>query len=364
MSTVLEMPPSTKKTSLNSKKKFFPLFIIVVVLFLMAACFFLYQGRIVNIQHRISPVVIHITSPLSVAFTEVFVEHGSQVEQGSLLARLDVSTYTNHLAHANALVRGALPQTAPSEVQQAQIIEKAQSAEADMVQRVALARQEEQAKHDLMEKLSVIHARSLLHLRGMQTQTDSAKQTEQHAKLQLEQARAAHEYASRNRASIENVLHKLRAQRMAQGFSMVPQDGMHMEHIVDQITAPATGYIVGNVPMAGDVVQKDTIAFSLLPSTNTQLQAVAQIPQEEAVPLFIQGPVYLATPNALLEGNIQKIIHDSPVSLVTVTLNAQGENFETLMKSTEENKSTLVFWPQKWVQKYIPNMALRILSSW
>ncbi len=362
MSPVLEMPPSEQKSPLRSKKKAFILGMLALALLLVGMGFFLHQGRIVNTQHRISPVVVHITSPLSVAFTEIFVAHGSKVEQGSLLARLDLSAYTSQLAHANALVRGALAQTPLNEAQRTQIIEKAQSAEADMVQRVALARQEENAKHELMEKLSVTHAKTLLYVRGMQTPTPAAKQAEQHAKQQLEQARAAHEYASRNRSNVESVLHKLRAQRTAQGLTGIPADGLNLENISDQLTAPAGGHIVGNVPLAGQVVQKDTIAFSLLPSTNTKLQATAQLPQEEAVKLTLQGPVFMAAQGTLLEGTIQQIIHDSPVSLVTVTLNAQGEDFDALMKSTEEGKSTLVFWPEAWVQTHIPHSILRTLS--
>ncbi len=362
MSPVLEMPPSEQKRPLRSKKQLFILVICAVALFLMGMGFFLHQGRIVNTQHRISPVVLHVTTPLSVAFTEVFVAHGSKVEQGSLLARLDLSAYTSQLPHANALVRGALPQSPLNDAQRSQIIEKAQSEEADMIQRVALARQEENAKHELMEKLSVTHAKTLLYVRGMQTPTQTAKQAEQHARQRLDQARAAHEYASRNRSNIESVLYKLRAQRMAQGLTTIPFDNVNMESISDQLTAPADGYIVGDVPLAGQVVQKDTIAFSLLPSTNTKLQATAQLPQEEAVKLTLQGPVYLTAQGTLLEGTIQQIIHDAPISLVTVTLNAQGKEFDALIQNMEDGKSTLVFWPEKWVQTYVPHFILRALS--
>ncbi len=358
MSPVLEMPASAPPQKVSTGKKFFFSLFLMVALVLGAIIFLLFQNRIVSTQSVVTPVVIPITTPLTTALTDIFVQEGSHVKQGALLARLDIKEYARHLPHAQALVRGAMPSTAHR-------VQEAQQAEADMVNRIAIARHEEKAKHTLVEKLSVEHAKALLYMRSIQGNAQkkaAASQAEQSARNQLEQARAAHEFASRTRSSIETVLHNLRAQRRAQGQSMGTGTAMAVQEINNELTAPIEGYVMGSLPHVGQVLQKDSLVLNILPTADTQLKVSTHVPKEQTSKLSLQTTTYLVSGNTLLRGNVQQILHDSSVSIVSITFNASGQDYEALATTMQQGQAKIVFWPQSWIQQYIPVEVLALLS--
>ncbi len=361
MSPLLEMPqgsaPQEKHTYAKKKSVFLPLALLILCLGI--SVFFIYQGRLISTQNSISAVLVPVPSPLSVAYTEILTNHGMLVSQGSPLARLDLSGFAQHLPHAQALVQG-LPQAQRKDTNQAQLIESIQSDEASMVNRIALARQEEQAKRTLMEKLSVEHAKALLHMRSAQESALArAQATERKIREQLEQAKAAYEFASRTRSAIESVLQQLRAQRRSQMPVTVNQN---IPAITEQLLAPVEGYVVGNPPAAGQVFQKGSPVFMLLPTKNTQLKALVHLPQEDARKLNMDTPSYIKVQNTLLQASVQQIAHNGAVSVVSLLLQVEGEDFEDLMQATQEKETRSIFWPQAWLQNFLPEFVIRILS--
>ncbi len=366
MSQVLEMPtgkaPKEKKNTSTKGKMFIFTLLILGALALIALGVILFQGRLVSTQNTVTPDSIAVISPISAPFTEVLVTHGSEVQKGAIIARLDLSDYRAQLPHANVLVRGAVPNAQQTE----KLVHEAQSAEADMVNRVALARQEENAKHALMEKLSVAHAKALLHLRSLSTTSKNyatAQQAERDVRDQLNNAKGAHEYASRSRMAVEGVLYSLRAQRLARGHGIpAVSPAIPIEEIADHLVAPVDGYIIGTVPAQGQVVQKDTPAFTLLPSKGTLLKAASHVTRQEANALRTSTPVFLVADGALLHGNITQILHDGDVSVIALEINAEGKDFEAIMGAVQSGKGKVVFWPNSWLQEHVPPAFLALLS--
>ncbi len=359
MSPVLEMPVTVVDRK-PKKKKFPRVFLLFICVFLAILAIFLYQGRIISTQNTFSPILIDIKSPLSATYTEVFVNHGTTVQKGGILARFDISDYVSQLPNANVLVAGALPTPEQTE----KMVKEAQSAEADMVNRIALARHEENAKHALMEKLSVEHARAQLHLRSIQEKAarEKAQQRVQQAQEALQQAKNAHEEASRQRMAVEGILHNIRAERYAQGMGVAAVNPkIPVESIADHIVAPQDGRIVGQAPTVGQVIQKGELVFNLMPSSGAQFIAVAHMKHKEASSLRINMPAFLLAGDILLQGTVIQIIQEGDKNLVSLSLQAQGQDFAALDAALAAGDSKAVFWPNTWIRKYIPNAVLSLL---
>ncbi len=361
MSPVLEMPATVVDKKNKNKKNIWP-FLIFILVTLGILGIFLYQGRITSTENTVSPLFISITSPLSVTYTEVLVSHGSTVEKGAILARFDISDYKSQLPNANVLVRNALPTAEQTEA----LLKEAQSAEADMVNRIAMARHEENAKHTLMEKLSIAHAKAQLHMRSIQgsdAERQKAQQAEQRAHAALQKAKHAHEEASRNRAAIEGVLHTIRAQRYAQGYGVPGTSAaIAVQSIADHLIAPEHGRIVGPVPIVGQILEKDALAFRLIPSKDIQFTTISRLYGHDAASLRINMPAFVRIGNAMLSGTISQIMQEGNERLVTLSVHTAGEDIAKLDEAITEGDTKVVFWPKAWTRKYVPDSILVLLS--
>ncbi len=364
MSQTLEIPTgkAPKEPSCSAGKKIFLGCIVLILLMAGAVGFFLFQGRLVSTQNTLNPDITPVISPVGAPLTSVLATSGMQVKKGDVLARFDLSEYRKQLPYAQALVRGVFPTAQET----GQMVEEAQNAEGDMVNRIALARQEEKSKLLLMEELSVAHARALLQLRGLQSdspQRARAQQVETQARQQLESARTAYEHASRGRMAVETTLQALRSRRLSGAFNSTGMNpNLPTQEISDVITAPEDGHIIGEVPTVGQVIQKGTPVFTLLPEHGTIIKAASHVPHKDAVNLETTTPVFLVSESTLLFGSISQIIHDGDMSILAVHLNAEGEDFDTIVKALESGKVKMVFWPKNWLQEHVPVEVLGLLS--
>ncbi len=364
MSQSLELPTdkAAEKSSGSAGKKIFLGCVVLILLMAASLGFLLFQGRLVSVQNTITPDITSIISPIGAPLTSVLVVSGAHVKKGDVLARLDLSEYRKQLPYAQALVRGAFPTAQET----GQMVEAAQNAEGDMVNRIALARQEEKSKLVLLEEFSVVHARALLQLRSIQSdsaQRARAQQVEVQARQQLENARAAYEHASRSRMAVEATLQALRSRRLSGAFNSTGMNpNLPSQEISDVIIAPEDGHIIGEVPIVGQVIQKNTPAFTLLPEHGTIIKAASHMPHKDAVNLKTTTPVFLVSESTLLFGSISQIIHDGEVSILAVHFTAEGKDFDTIVKTLESGKAKIVFWPENRLQEYVPLDVLGLLS--
>ncbi len=365
MSSMLEIPPPQVKAR---KKRLIPLLCILLILAALPA--WLYFSATISKESTLSPNLISINSPVSSPLAEVLTESASLVQKGQTLARINLSGYQQNLAHAMALTRGTFG-AAPSSEEAAQRVATAQGAEADTVNRIAMARHEETTQRLRIEQLSVDHARALLHLRGMEaTQSKkylAAQQKELQYRQQLQSAKAAFEVASRSRAAIEGELYKIREERLRTGqgapvYSLNTADSLN---VPDAIIAPQDGYIIGNVPAVGQVVAQNSTLFTLLVAS-PRFYITTQVPTQQAQNFTSDTFAFIFTPNGqILEGSI---INSTPSSagnnLVSIEADAAHLNLEEVRdilqqdtakmpdKNVDANtmplKSThaqVVFWP-------------------
>ncbi len=365
MSSMLEIPPPQVKAR---KKRFIPFLCILLILIALPA--WLYFTAIISKDSTLSPNLITINSPVSSPLAEVLAQPASLVQKGQTLARIDLSGYQQNLAHAMALTRGTFG-TAPSSAETAQRVATAQAAEADTVNRIAMARHEETTQRLRIEQLSVDHARALLQLRGMEaTQSKkylAAQQKELQYRQQLQNAKAAFDVASRSRAAIEGELYKIREGRLRAGQN-APAYSLNTAaplNVPDTIIAPQDGYIIGNVPTVGQTVAQNSTLFTLL-AASPRFYITAQVPTQQAQKFTPDTFTFIFTPNGqILEGSVINSVSSSAGNnLVSIEVDAAHLSLEEvrailqpdMAKMPDKNasvdttplKSTqaqVVFWP-------------------
>ncbi len=377
MSSMLEIPPP--KTT-RRKKRFLP--IVFFLLALAALPFWLYITAIQSNSSVLSLQLLAINSPITTQITEMLTQQGQAVQKGQVLARINLSGYEQNLGHAMALTRGTY-----GGAQTAHRVATAQGAEADTVNRIAMARHEENTQRMLVEQLSVDHAKALLHLRGMDASNTrayrAAQQRELQYRQQLQGAKTAFELASRSRAAIEGELYKIRQERQRAGqsaptYALGPTQGYTLP---DAILAPEDGNIVGSLPVTGQVVEQNNLLFTMLP-TSPRFYVQAQVPTPQAQKLASGSFNYIFTPNGhMLEGIVEDISASSPGNS-TVTLSISGANLtldevwhimqgDAQQQSPEQSNKTVpptttqahvVFWPKDTLTTYLAPLLQPIMT--
>ncbi len=378
MSTMLEIPPPKAK----AYKKKLGIFILMLLL-LASVPLWLFFTAIKNDQNTLYLNLISVPMPVTSPLEEVFVNHGSFVQKGQNLARLQLSGYDQNLAHAMALTQGAYG-TNPSSAQTAQRVNEAQGAEADTVQRITLARHEENTQRLLVEQLSVDHAKALLQLRGMEAINSQNYRTAQQKELQLrqelERARATFEIASRSRSAIEGELYKIRAERQRSGQNIPTYSLSQTQRptISDAIVAPEEGYIIGAPPLTGQALTQNSTLFTLIPST-PRFYVRTQLPEQQALLLASGAFAFIHTPSgSTFEGTIVDILPDAAgKSTVTVEISGAELSFEEVLEILQGNTQNtdgenarlatrlqvdMVFWPKDTLTTTLEPLIRPLLS--
>lgn len=278
---VLPMPPR-RKTSVPSQAK---LLLALVVCAAVVAGWWLYSGRVVTQQGELEGVLVPIPAPMTATVVEVLVPEGALVRTGEPLARLDNGSYKRQEAEARAMVRGVRPPRALAMEDASARVADAQAAEEYIVRRVALARHEEAASRQLMERSVMEHVQAELRMRGLEagrapaTTTETARKAEAQARQRKETAQAAFETASRSRAAVENELMQVRRElekaRSGQAATATREPSPMDDPSV--LRAPQDGRVVGSLAQ-GQMLARGETVLRLAPATPSHLWALVWVP--------------------------------------------------------------------------------------
>ena len=220
----IEMPARKKGGGRPLWLRLLPLWGLLLI-FAGGILWWLAQGRIVS-DRAMLDAMVHVVAPEFSAPVEVlYVKEGDSVLRGQPLLRMDARAYRARVGEAGreaAALRGMAGP--PTMEETAARLKAAQDAEQDMVRRLALARNEEDAKLQLRQERVSTHVRLQLQLRSLDSQGGersvgknryaAANQAEVQARRHMEQAKVEFEEASRMRAALEQELGRIRQEML------------------------------------------------------------------------------------------------------------------------------------------------------
>ncbi|WP_291440210.1 biotin/lipoyl-binding protein [Desulfovibrio sp.] len=288
----IEMPPR-KSGKKSLWLRLLPLWVLVLLL-LGCAWLWLAQGRIIS-EHAFLDAMVHVVAPeFSAPVEGFFVREGDSVRRGQPLLRLNARAYHDRLAEAGregASLRGMAGQASgpPTMEEAAARLKAAQEAEQDMVRRLALARNEEDARLRLQQDSVALHVRLQLDVRSLDAQGGeravgknryaAAVKSETQARRQMELSRVEHEEASRMRAALEQELGRIRQEMLRykqmssrQRYAPVPsampevtRKGHYGTPADASLYAPVDGRVLRITGAAGQMARSGEALVLLLP---------------------------------------------------------------------------------------------------
>ncbi|MCR5815120.1 MAG: HlyD family efflux transporter periplasmic adaptor subunit [Desulfovibrio sp.] len=199
----LQMPKSTPKPRLSVGLSL----ALAALLIGAAALLFWKLSATLTSQAALVDGMVYTVSPeISAQLQSLLVQEGSSVEQGQVVAKMQVTSYNRELREASYEISSLAP---PDMQEIANRLKAAEDAENDAIQRLAGVRHEEEAKQRQMEDAVLAHVQAQLAMR--QPGADRASRArEARAREAMEQARENFETASRLRAAISQELARIR----------------------------------------------------------------------------------------------------------------------------------------------------------
>lgn len=388
----LHMPEARLKRHGRLFLRLLPLWVIACLI--AGAWWWIESGRIASTWAMLDGMVHAVSSEFPARVESVAVREGDHVKKGQVLARLDVSGYALRMGEAGREAAGLRVMAGPPGIEEtAARLKEAQESEQAMVQRIALARHDEDMKRKAREDRVAEHVRAQLALRSLDNQGGeravgsaryaAAKQAEFQTRLAKERAIVEFEQVSLIRAAIDQELARVRAEtlrykQMASRNRYAPQyvagalAAMNAapQQVVDgNLYAPQDGRILRAISAQGQTVQrgepvvlllpegKDTHKFFWLLAFFTQDAANALKPgQKCAITLKsgvnLEGRVYdrldpqPLPPNAAVDNNGAKETAARPEAYVPVRItisDGEGKQFEPGMVG-KCVVMTRVFW--------------------
>lgn len=280
----IEMPARKKGKPRPLWLRLLPLWGLLLI-FAGGVLWWLGQGRIVS-DRAVLDAMVHVVAPEFSAPVEVFyVKEGDRVLRGQPLLRMDARAYSARIGEAGreaAALRGMAGP--PTMEETAARLKAAQDAEQDMVRRLALVRNEEDAKLQLRQERVSTHVRLQLQLRSMDSQGGErsvgknryveATQAEVQARRHMEQAKAEFEEASRMRAAMEQELGRIRQEMLRfkqmasqQRYAPVAPNAQRSQPVqVDaNLYAPVDSRVLRVLGAPGRAAQRGEALILLLP---------------------------------------------------------------------------------------------------
>ncbi len=287
----LQMPEAPLKKRGRQLLRLLPIWVLLI----MAAggWWWVEAGRVTSTWAMLDGMVYAVSSEFPARIDAVTVREGDRVKKGQVIARLDVNNYAKRMAEAGREVAGMRVMAGPPSMEEtAARLRQAQTAEQEMVRRIAQARHEEDQKQKAREDRVAEHVRAQLALRTLDSQGGehavgaaryaAAKQAEMQTRLAKERAMVEFEQVSLVRAAMDQELARvreetLRFKQMASRNRYAPQYvtgalGAAMnaapQQVVDgNLYAPQDGRILRGLAMPGQTVQPGDPVFLLLPES-------------------------------------------------------------------------------------------------
>ena len=389
----LQMPEAKLKKHGRMFLRLLPLWVLACLV--AGGWWWIEAGRITSTWAMLDGMVYAVSSEFPAKVMSVVVREGDHVKRGQVLAKLDASGYAKRMDEAGRDTASLRTMAGPPSMEEtAARLKEAQDSEQEMVQRMALARHDEDIKQKTREERVAEHVRAQLALRSLDSQGGeravgsaryaAAKQAENQARLAKERAIVEFEQVSLVRAAMDQELTRVRAETLrykqlvsrnryapqyvlgALGAAMnaVPQP------VVDgNLYAPQDGRIMRGIAAAGQTVQRGEPVILLLPEGKdaqksfwilaffTQDDANALKPGQSCA-ISLKNGVKLAgriydrldpqplPPNATLDGKDAKETAARPEVYVPVRItisDGEGKQFEPGMVGKCE-VMTRFFW--------------------
>lgn len=305
-----------------------------------------------------------IVSDFSARLDAVFVHEGDSVKQGQILARMDTSAFARHFADAGretAALRAASGPPGPPDMEEmAQRLKDAQETERNMTRRIALARHEEEMRRRAREDRVAEHVRAQLYRRTLdsrggeyavgKTAYAAAREAEARAKNAMDDAAAAFEAYSRERAALDQELTRIREEILR--YKQLASRNRYEPHALaaaspaspatpaqkpdGNLYAPQDGRILPGMAAVGQIIQRGEPVLVLLPATQgtaSATAAMAYFAPQAGMELKVGQACSVALPEGVrLDGKIQEVLPKQPLPVSA----PQTEN-ATTGNATPEN---------------------------
>lgn len=279
----IEMPARKKGSPRPLWLRLTPLWALLLLL-AGGLLWWLAQGRVTS-ERAMLDAMVHVVAPEFSAPVEAFyVKEGDRVRRGQPLLRMNARAYQGRLGEAGREAAALRGMAGPPTMEEAAArLKAAQDAEQDMVRRLALARNEEDAKQQLRQERVATHVRLQLHLRTIDSQGGErsvgksryaeASQAEAQARRHMEQAKVEFEEASRMRAALEQELGRIRQEMLRfkqmasqQRYAPVPRAQGTPPVLADaDLYAPVDSRVLRVLGVAGQPAQRGEALILLLP---------------------------------------------------------------------------------------------------
>ena len=313
----------------------FVLFLAVAFALLAALWWWLAGGRVDSVRAVLDGMVYTVSPEFSARLEALSVREGDSVTAGQPVGRMDAGDYARHLREAGQEAASLRP---PDMAEMAGRLRQAQEAERDMVQRLAQARHEEEAKRRRREERVTEHVRAQLNLRSLDSQGGeraagksryaAAQRAEAETRARMEDVKADFEQVSRMRAAMDQELGRvrdevLRAKQLASrnryaapGSSRtaaplpVRADGT--------LYAPVNGRVLRGSAAPGQVVQGGEPVLLILPegadaAQSFWVQAYFPLAAGEAIRAGQVCEVRLTPDGMRLSGTVAEVLAPQPL---------------------------------------------------
>jgi multidrug resistance efflux pump len=316
----------------KSKERTFSFFYRGVFLFVVACLvclttfggWWLAGGRVSSASATLDAELFPVVPEFSARLEEIKVKEGERVTARQAVGRMDTGMYLRRLRES---VKDAAILSSSLMEETAARLRALQDAEKTIVEQLALARNEEDARRVIHEERVVEHVRAQLVLRAMDTQDggkavgtaryQTAKQAEAQARARMEAAKEDFERYSRMRAVADQELRRIREEN-----PLTRAGGSEDEDIgvtrtstgIDGILyAPVSGVVSRIVATPGQMVKRGQPTLLISPEGREAQDAVrilAYFSQEakDAISLGQSCEVRIEEGGEVLQGEIVEIM--------------------------------------------------------
>ena len=327
-SLYLEMPARKKSPAGGLFRRVRLVLCLAAALALLAGLWWwLAGGRVDSVRAVLDGMVYTVSPEFSARLEALNVREGDSVTAGQPVGRMDTGDYARHLREAGQEAASLRP---PDMAEMAGRLRQAQEAERDMVQRLAQARHEEEAKRRQREERVTEHVRAQLNLRSLDSRGGeraagksryaAAQRAEAEARARMEDTKADFEQASRMRAAMDQELGRVRDEvlRAKQLASRNRYAAPLPARADGTLYAPVNGRVLRGSAAPGQVVQRGEPVLLILPegadaAQSFWVQAYFPLAAGEAIRAGQACEVRLTPDGMRLSGTVAEVLAPQPL---------------------------------------------------
>ena len=281
MSVVQSISLPTIKNNFPKWRVAFAAAILLLGVAIIAFVLWMATGRVESVQASADGMVYTIAPDISAKLLDLEVQEGGFVEKGQVVAHLENMAASKPVETTTREVYGLNP---PTRQEVARRLKEAEIAENNAVQRINVARREEDAKKQKLDNLVLLQAKAELKLRSLDDQSPTNPTYQRYSaevaaiKKHVEQAKEEFERVSRIRASLDREFQRvhyeiMEAKRLASLNRYAPRTVTQTTTSTNVATnapssdlrAPVSGKVLTVSAYPGQTVQKGDPIILILP---------------------------------------------------------------------------------------------------